>query len=73
MEKENEKPLAKFVTEETILEFLGLGKSQLSYLRLNSKFPCVKVTQNSRLYHLEDVAAWLDKKRIKEDLYSDID
>jgi hypothetical protein len=51
------------ITEQELLEFLGLKKVSLGHLRREKGFPYVAVTQTSRVYLLPDVLEWLYRNR----------
>jgi hypothetical protein len=66
MSKENGnwKPWEEYSSEEKLLQWLGIEKKQLDYLRQNRKFPYVRLTTKQRMYHLPSVCEWLSTNRI---------
>ena len=52
------------ITEQDLLELLGLKRSTLDKLRLKEGFPFVKLSDKSRVYLESDVLAWLRKRTI---------
>lgn len=52
------------LTEQEVLDLLGVKKSQLSGLRGNRRFPFVRISMTARLYLVPDVLRWLEDNRM---------
>ena len=64
MENNPRATLKNVLTEQDLLDLLGLTKSQVSDLRLNKKLPFIKVNQNSRLYFEDDIIQFFYSSRV---------
>jgi len=61
----NESPtLENIITEETMLELLGLKKEALGVLRRDKGLPFLKISTRSRVYLESDVVSWLTSRRV---------
>jgi hypothetical protein len=60
---QNEKRSEDFITEDSLLDWLKVKKATLTGLRLNRRFPFIRVTNEVRLYHVPDVLNWLLENR----------
>jgi hypothetical protein len=50
-------------TEQELLDLFGIKKTALDDLRYRHQLPFCKVTKNSRVYFVEDVLKFLQKRR----------
>ena len=57
-------PLAGILTEEEVINFLGVTKDQLSVLRNTKRLPFVKVNTRIRLYFEHDLIEFFKENRI---------
>ena len=64
MENNQKATLKNVLTEQDLLDLLGLTKTQVTDLRLNKKLPFIKVNQNARLYFEDDIIQFFYKSRV---------
>ena len=64
MENNPKATLKNVLTEQDLLDLLGLTKTQVTDLRLNKKLPFIKVNQNARLYFEDDIIQFFYKSRV---------
>ena len=64
MEDNQRATLKNVLTEQDLLDLLGLTKTQVSDLRLKKGLPFIKVNQNSRLYFEDDIIQFFYKSRV---------
>lgn len=64
---EQSQNLDDILTEKELLDLLGIKKSALDSLRLNSKLPFCKVNTYNRLYLAKDLFKWLEGRRVVYD------
>jgi len=64
MENSQKATLKNVLTEQDLLDLLGLTKIQVSDLRLNKGLPFIKVNQNARLYFEDDIIQFFYKSRV---------
>ena len=57
-------PLNQILTEQELLELLGVKKSSLSDLRIKQKLPFCQLSRTNRVYLSEDVVEFIKSKRI---------
>ena len=55
-------PLNEFLTEQEVLDLLGLSRGQLDRLR-NKGFPYCRINQNLRMYLVADIVDFIKSKR----------
>ena len=63
--KDQTNPLNEFLTEQEVLDLLGLKKTQLTDLRLNRGLPFCKISTTIRLYLVCDIVDYVRSKRIR--------
>ena len=64
MEDKPRATLKNILTEQDLLDLLGLTKSQVSDLRRNKKLPFIRVNQNARLYFEDDIIDFFYRSRV---------
>ena len=64
MEDKSRATLKNVLTEQDLLDLLGLTKRQVSDLRRNKKLPFIKVNQNARLYFEDDIIDFFYRSRV---------
>ena len=64
MEDNQRATLKNVLTEQDLLDLLGLTKTQVSDLRLKKGLPFIKVNQNSRLYFEDDIIQFFYSSRV---------
>ena len=64
MEDKPRATLKNVLTEQDLLDLLGLTKSQVSDLRRNKKLPFIRVNQNARLYFEDDIIDFFYRSRV---------
>jgi hypothetical protein len=60
---EESQNVENLISEDALLEWLGINKATLNGLRSRRQFPFVRLTQQCRLYYLPDVINWLLENR----------
>lgn len=58
--------LENFLTEESVLEFLGIRKEALDRLRQNEGLPFIKINHHVRLYLEQDLIGWFLSRKATE-------
>jgi hypothetical protein len=56
--------LEDILTEEEVLNFLGVKKAVLDDLRLNQGLPFCRITKTTRLYLVDDLVKFVLSKRM---------
>ena len=59
--------LENVLTEEELLEFLGLERRTLDGLRYSGQLPFCRITKKVRLYLVSDVVEFIKSKRMATD------
>ena len=57
-------PLNEILTEQELIDLLGVKKGYISRLRLNHKFPFCKISTTQRFYLSQDVVDFIKSKRM---------
>jgi hypothetical protein len=64
MENDQTNSLNEILTEQELLDLLGIKKDFLSRLRLEKQFPFCKVSDRTRIYLVRDVVDYIKSKRM---------
>jgi len=64
MENGQTNPLNEILTEQELLDLLGIKKDFLSRLRREKKFPFCKISETQRVYLARDVVDYIKSKRM---------
>jgi len=57
-------PLSEILTENELLDRLGVKKEFLNRLRLEKQFPFCKISETQRLYLARDIVDYIKSKRV---------
>ena len=63
MEDGQTNPLNEILTEQELIELLGIKKDFLNRLRREKQFPFCKISETQRLYLARDVVEYIKSKR----------
>jgi Helix-turn-helix domain len=64
MENGQTNPLNEILTEQEVLDLLGIKKDFLSRLRREKQFPFCKISETQRVYLARDVVDYIKSKRM---------
>jgi len=64
MENDQTNPLNEILTEQELLDLLGIKKDFLSRLRREKQFPFCKISETQRVYLARDVVGYIKSKRM---------
>jgi hypothetical protein len=57
-------PLANVLTENELCDLLGLKLGQVGILRRDNQLPFVKISRTSRLYLVDELMKWFQKRLV---------
>ena len=64
MEDGQTNPLNEILTEQELIELLGIKKDFLNRLRREKQFPFCKISETQRVYLARDVVDYIKSKRM---------
>ena len=70
MANDQTNPLNEILTEQELLDLLGVKKDFLSRLRRERKFPFCKISETQRVYLAKDVVDYIKSKRMVIDRHA---
>ena len=64
MAEDQTNPLNEILTEQELIDLLGIKKDFLSRLRREKQFPFCKISETQRVYLARDVVDYIKSKRM---------
>ena len=64
MAEDQTNPLNEILTDQELLDLLGIKKEFLSRLRREKQFPFCKISETQRVYLAKDVVDYIKSKRM---------
>ena len=64
MSSENPKSIDDILTEQELLDLLGIKRAALDELRYNHQLPFCKINNTNRIYLVNDVLNFISSRRI---------